>query len=137
MKIKRTVAVIISGVLWLLIGLMLLTKGLNFLVAGGREESALVLIAVGLLLGFVKGKFVLSKTVKRTVARIDALPAPIPLSKLYAPSYYLLILGMVLLGISLRWLPVPLEVRGTIDVAIGAALINGAQLYFRSVKKKV
>jgi hypothetical protein len=41
---------------------------------------------------------------------------------------------MVLLGLVIRFLPIPIDARGLVDVAIGSALINGAMLYFRVVK---
>ncbi len=127
----------ISGLVWLAIGAFLLMKGLSLITAANleNEQAAVILISAGLLIGFVKGRFVLSKTVKRVVARIHSLPEPIRFSQVYSTSYYVLIGSMVLLGISMRWIPIPPEVRGTIDVAIGAALMNGAILYFRAARQ--
>jgi hypothetical protein len=39
---------------------------------------------------------------------------------------------MILLGLSMKWLGLPIEIRGTIDVAIGSALMNGGIAYFRT-----
>ena len=127
----------LSGLVWLAIGVFLLRKGLSLITAAQMEgdQAAIILITAGLLIGFVKGRFVLSKTVKRVVARILSLPEPIRFSQVYSASYYVLIGGMILLGISMRWIPIPQEVRGTIDVAIGAALMNGAVLYFRAARQ--
>ena len=38
---------------------------------------------------------------------------------------------MVFLGISMRFLPLAQDIRGFVDLTIGAALMNGALLYFR------
>lgn len=134
-----------SGFIWFFIGSFLLYKGLNFLSQAvvlpdsfcSRFEEpghvATVLIAVGLIVGFLKGRFVLSKTVKRIVTRISALPLPIRFKDVYPKSYWILIGSMVALGMTLRFLPISIEVRGTIDVAIGSALVNGAMLYFRAI----
>jgi hypothetical protein len=136
MKISHRQAVVLSGVIWFAIGLMLLAKGLKFLVLGGqvpgKEQLVLFLIVGALIVGFLKGRFVLAKTVKRVVGRIETKPNPFPFSGLYPVSYYLLILGMVLLGVSMRFLPIAVEIRGAIDVAIGSALMNGALAYFRT-----
>lgn len=151
MRFQRIPVIVFSGFVWFGIGLFLLTKGLGFIVTaaqipeigassllknlasymGGFEQGALLLIAVSLFVGFIKGKFVLVKSVDRVVNRILSLPSPIPLSKIYAPQYYILILSMVILGMSMKWLPITMDVRGCIDVAIGSALMNGSLLYFR------
>lgn len=70
-----------------------------------------------------------SKSVQRSVSRILAFPNPTSLSKIYAPSYYLLLGSMVFLGFLVRF--TPQDVRGGVDIAVGAALIHGAMLYFR------
>lgn len=151
MRLSKTAWIAISGLTWFVVGIGLLTLGLNFIVykaqlhptetgsliaklapiAGGREQGALALIAIGLVLGFIKGRFVLVKTVKRVSERILGLQAPIQLTQVYSKGYLLLIGGMVLLGISMKWLGLPAEVRGLIDVAVGSALMNGSSAYFR------
>lgn len=131
---------------------MLLAKGLNLLVqaahpeqfgakawilpsltslAGGKEQAALLLIALSLLVGFIKGRWVLVKSVQRTVTRILSQPAPLKFSQIYAKSYYFLILGMMGLGFLIKFLPLAADFKGMVDVAVGSALINGAILYFR------
>ncbi len=151
MKLSKASWIAISGVLWFVVGVGLLTLGLNFIVfkaqmelsettsliakiaplAGGREQAALALIAMGLIAGFMKGRFVLVKTVKRVTERIISLEMPIKFSQVYSRGYVFLIAGMVLLGMSMKWIGLPMEVRGLIDVAIGSALMNGASAYFR------
>lgn len=137
-----------SGILWFMIGVSLLYKGLNFIsiaafqadslcfrikdTFGGTQNSALFLIGLGLFVGFMKGRFVLVKTVRRVVGRIASLPVPIRFKDAYSKSYWILIGSMVALGMTFRFLPIPIDLRGTVDVAIGSALINGAMLYFRA-----
>lgn len=96
-----------------------------------RGQAALLFVAIGLLIGFVKGRFVLAKTVQRVVSRIVSLPTPVRLKDVYTPKYYFLIGGMVSLGMVLKWTPIPPDIKGFVDIAIGSALINGAVLYFR------
>ena len=149
---SKTTWIAISGAIWFIVGMGLLVLGLNFIVlkarmdpmettsliarlsplAGGREQAGMALIIIGLIVGFIKGRFVLVKTVQRVVHRIVSLKPPISIGQVYSKGYVLLILGMILLGMSMKWLKIPQEIRGTIDVAIGSALINGAMAYFRS-----
>lgn len=144
--------IIFSGLVWLGIGTYLLTLGVHFIVgvaqgpvgdtpsllaifsriAGGREQAASLLIVLGLCIGFLKGRLVFTKTVQKVVQRIISLPMPIQLSQVYGARYLGLIAGMVLLGMSLKWFHLSLDIRGMVDVAIGSALMNGALLYFRS-----
>ena len=151
MHLSRTAWIAISGMIWFIVGIGLLTLGLNFIVfkaqmeplettslvakiaskAGGREQAAMVLIVIGLVLGFFKGRFVLVKTVRRVVERLCTLSQPIKISQVYNKKYVMLICGMILLGLSMKWLGLPTEVRGLIDVAIGSVLMNGAVAYFR------
>lgn len=140
----------LSGLVWLLVGVVLLPLGLNFVVdsllienslqshpvlnflapyVGGQESAALVWISIALLIGYLKGRKVFAKSVNRSVNRILTLPNPAPLSKIYTPGYYILLGSMILLGILMRF--TPMDVRGGVDIAVGSALINGAVLYFR------
>lgn len=129
----------LSGLVWLVVGVFLLMKGLSLITTEQTigEQTAVLLISFGLAIGFVKGRFVLRKTVKRVVDRINSLPQPIQVSQVYSKGYYLLIGGMILLGMSMRWLPIPIAIRGTVDIAIGFALMNGAILYFRAARAPV
>jgi hypothetical protein len=151
MSLSKTTWIAISGAIWFIVGIGLLTLGLNFIVyvaqiqtnettsliakmanfAGGRDQAALILIVIALMTGFVKGRMVLSKTVQRVAKRILTLPEPIKFFQVYNLKYFLLIGFMISLGLSMKWLGLPNEIRGTIDVAIGSALMNGAVAYFR------
>lgn len=144
-----------SGLLWFAVGVFLLLFGVKLVVFSclqgspqgyllaklssvtkNKEQSALLLVTLGLFLGFFKGRMVLSKTVKRVTQRIYSLPEPIQLSQVYSLKYVGLIACMILLGMGLRWFSVPSDVRGTIDIAIGSALMNGAICYFRTIRRK-
>jgi hypothetical protein len=155
MKKAAVFWIVCSGVIWFAVGVFLLLFGVKLVVFSSiegaphsplfteiarmlksREQTALILVTAGLVLGFVKGRFVLSKTVVRVVSRIRALPEPIRFFDVYSIGYLALIASMILLGMTLRWLSVPSDIRGAIDIAVGSALMNGAMFYFRSVLKK-
>ncbi|GAB4190623.1 MAG: hypothetical protein Tsb0015_12040 [Simkaniaceae bacterium] len=145
-------AIYLCGLIWFAVGLMLLYKGLHFVtdaaasfgrspllqslrpMFGSYEQAALILICFGLFLGFIK-RAVLAKTVKRTVGRITSYPEPIRFRQIYTKGYFILIAVMMSLGIIMRLVHLPLDIRGLIDVAVGSALMNGALIYFRSAEK--
>ena len=97
-----------------------------------RETSAVLLIALGLFIGYFKATKVLHKVAKRTVDQVNTLPADASITAVFGPRYWLLIALMMFLGMAIRFFGVPEDVRGLIDVAVGSALLNGSMVYFRS-----
>lgn len=144
--------IIFSGGLWVVMGTFLLQKGLHFIsdarfvsdsismkfqgFFGSASQAGSVILVLGLVIGFLKSRFVFSKSVKRVVDRIRSLPSPIRFTQVYAPSYWIIIGSMMMLGMVFRYLPIPIDLRGFIDVAIGSALINGGMQYFRFAREK-
>lgn len=99
--------------------------------AGTRQQGALIVVCLGLLIGFIKGRTVLAKTVRRIAERINLHSGNLTLKEAYDRKYWIVIGIMMTLGMMFRVFPVPMDIHGGIDVAIGSALINGAMLYFR------
>jgi hypothetical protein len=147
---KHRTLIVISGLIWLSVGVFLLQLGLKLLKGlldpgaafspvfhslsrylGGYENAVVGLIALGLLVGFFKGRLILAKSVNRLVNRVRSFEEPTPITKIYNLPYYLLLVSMMFIGFAIKYFEVPSDIRGAIDVAIGAALINGAMLYFR------
>lgn len=149
MKCKHSTLIYLSGIIWFSIGTFLMMLGLNLLLdgvrspastplisalapyAGGGEQVVIALITLGLFVGFLKGRFVLGKSAQRISKRITQFPEPVHIKDIYSMPYYFLIAGMMCLGISIKYFGIPSDIRGAIDVAIGAALINGALVLYR------
>lgn len=158
-KMSHKALIIFSGLIWLAVGCFLLPLGLNFLLqaiqntyqhsdsgypllhlftsfTSNVENAVVILIAMGMLIGYSKGRYILGKSAIKGVQRIRSFPNPTDLKNIYSSKYYILLGAMIGLGISMKYLGIPADVRGTIDVAIGAALINGAMIYFRMAFEK-
>lgn len=149
LKLSHRVLVIISGLIWFAIGFYLLQLGLGLLKTtlqndghyplismlknyfGGHEGAILLIVSVSLAIGYFKGRHVLGKSAKRGVERILTFPNPTSIGNIYSAKYYVLLGLMVALGMSVKYFGFSHDVRGFVDVAIGAALINGAVIYFR------
>lgn len=160
MRFKHRTLIILAGLVWVAIGALLLSLGIHFILealrhpelayipgrfsvlaffdryVSDRANAVILVVTVALMIGYFKGKMVLSKSVHRQIRRIESLPNPGPLKHLYSKGYYMLIAGMILLGVSLRFWPITVDTRGAIDLAIGSALINGAMLYFRVLARQ-
>jgi hypothetical protein len=153
LRLSHAKLVLLSGLVWALIGGLLLNIGLNLLMGlpnqplesdkyplltmlspyvGSGQECAIVLVAVALFIGFFKGRYVLGKSAKRGIERLLTFPNPTSLRNIYSAKYYILLGVMCGIGMSIKFLGIPNDVRGFVDVAIGAALINGAMIYFRA-----
>lgn len=152
MKLKHNQLIYLSGSIWFIVGSFLLYTGLNLLITavkqpmagasfplldafgpmlGGKDSVAIVIIALGLFIGYGKGRFVLGKSANRVANRLKSMPSPLNIVYLYSPGYWILIGSMMGLGMGIKYLGIPSDVRGLIDVAIGSALINGGMIFFR------
>jgi len=148
MKIRHGLAIGLSGALWMGIGIFLLMKGFSLLLHPSPEstplilprlgslvkdpaQASLVLVSIGLVIGFIKGRFILAKTAARIIKKIESLPNPCALKSVYGPGYLILLGCMMGMGIMLNKFSVPHDLRGIIDVAVGSALTNGSAFYFR------
>lgn len=101
-------------------------------IVGGKVAASIIVAAIALYVGFLKGKFVLRKTAAKGIARIQSLPNPAPLYAVYGWKYLMLLAGMILLGVSFSRFGLNTDIRGAIDLAVGSALISGALCYLRS-----
>jgi len=156
-KVSTRSLLILASLTWLFVGLFLLSFGLHLELTAlkqpyfageepfsllaylmpktGTKQNALILILfLGLFIGYMKGKYVLKKTAFRQITRITSFKSPHSLSDLYTWKYALLIALMMSMGMALRFLPIHIDLRGAIDIAVGAALINGATHYFNAIK---
>lgn len=149
MNIRHGAAIILSGVTWMGIGMFLMIKGFTLILVpmttqsqpvllpylhlwiGNMQQASLLWICLALLIGFIKGRVILRKTAERLMKRILALPNPSSLVSIYPRSYLILLALMMSLGMLLKWVPIPCDIKGLVDVAIGSALVNGSAFYFR------
>lgn len=159
LKVSHRMLIIFSGLIWLGVGCFLLPLGLNFLLGAiplahihsdhhypllnfflsftsNVENATILLISLGLLIGYFKGRYVLGKSAVKGVQRICSFPNPTSVTNIYSLKYYILLGAMVGLGLSMKLFSFPLDIRGVIDIAIGSALINGAMIYFRAAFEK-
>ena len=130
----------LAGSIWGLVGLFLIIRGVSMyqtaLEAQNATQTALIIsIAVAVIIGVAKGKFVLSKTARRNKARIENIEEPLKIHHVYAKSFYFLIAGMILLGVSLRhfneYLGGYVVVAG-IYCGIGLALMVSSLTYWKT-----
>ncbi|MZH45985.1 MAG: hypothetical protein F3739_02920 [Nitrospinae bacterium] len=130
----------IAGGLWCIIGLFLIFRGFGLYQLARQEQHstqiAIILsVITAVLIGLVKGKFVLSKTARKNKARIHGLEDPVHIHQIFAKPFYILIPLMMGLGILLRSYNEYLGgyvVVAAIYCGIGMALIISSRTYWAS-----
>ncbi len=129
----------LAGSIWGLVGLFLVIRGAfmyqDALDTQNATQTALAIsIAISIIIGVAKGRFVLSKTARRNKSRIESIEEPLKVHHVYAKSFYFLIAGMILLGVTLRTFNEYLGgyvVVAAIYCGIGLALIISSLVYWK------
>ena len=130
----------LAGSIWGLVGLFLVIRGAIMYQAALETQNATqtalaISIAISIIIGVVKGRFVLSKTARRNKSRIENIEGPLKIYHVYAKSFYILIAGMIALGVTLRTYNESLGgyvVVAPVYCGIGLALIVSSLVYWKS-----
>lgn len=123
--------------LWLVGGVVLLGYGVSRITApeAGMDNTLLLAgLLLSLLLGWAKGKFVLSKTSDRNIARLEEFTEPRRPIYVYSPRSWIIITVMILIAMSLTWFNAPLFWRGVVNLAVGMALVVSSFRYIGALK---
>ena len=138
---ERRFVLILAGVMWLGGAASLLYKG-SLLLRSAHESAPQSLLpwaaaALGVILGGIKARFVMSKSCKRNIRRICLLPTPKPwdfFSKKFFFALMLMIAAGALMSRSAQGHFERLCVVGGIDLSIGAALLISSRFYSAAIK---
>ena len=130
----------IAGLIWVIVGLFLIYRGsglynLAVIEQNTSKETLIISIILGVVIGILKGKFVLSKTALRNRNRINQLVPPLSIHQVFSGAFYGLIAGMMILGFLLREFNAYLGgyvVVASIYCGIGMALIAASSVYWKN-----
>ena len=129
----------IAGFTWIIVGLFLIYRGSDLYKLAVIEQNTsngtlVISIILGVVLGILKGKFVLSKTALRNRNRINQLIPPLSIHHIFSGPFYGLIAGMMILGFLLREFNAYFGgyvVVASIYCGIGMALIAASSVYWK------
>ena len=130
----------VAGLIWIIVGLFLIYRGsglynLAVIEQNTSKETLIISVILGVVIGILKGKFVLSKTALRNRNRINQLVPPLSIHHIFSGSFYGLIAGMMILGFLLREFNAYLGgyvVVASIYCGIGMALITASSVYWKN-----
>ena len=128
----------VAGLIWIIVGGFLIYRGsglYNMAVTeqNTSKETIIISLTLGIVLGIIKGKFVLSKTARRNRDRINQLTPPLKIHNIFSGPFYGFIAGMMALGFLLRTFNTYLGgyvVVAAIYCGIGMALIAASYVYW-------
>lgn len=143
-KFSLKISFLLLGALWLFAGIMLLSKGVNLLLAivhqpffrffrASQGETAAILVCLGLFLGQFKAKYVLRKTAMKRIQQMSS-QSSFTFFQIFNFRYLILIATMISLGLLLKFFHTPHDLRGLIDITIGTALIHSSIFYFKAIR---
>jgi hypothetical protein len=116
--VPRRIHLLLAAILWSLIGIMLIFRGISWLTSVAR----LWIIIPALIAGTMKSLFILDHSARKGVHRILEMADGTCLGAVYSARTWVLILFMIASGMALRHSSLPRELLGGLYVAIGWAL---------------
>ncbi len=121
---------LIGGIALTIVGAKRLTEAMD------AHNGDFMVLGIGLIIavaiGLAKGRFVLSKTSKRNIERLQTLALPAKLIQVYSVKSWIIIEIMLLISASLTWFGADPFWRGLVNVAVGLALLMSSLTYLQS-----
>ncbi len=128
---STSVHLFVAALMWMVIGIFLMTRGVIWLI--GVDRLWIVLPAMAL--GSIKALFVLDRSARKIICRINETRDGKCIGGVYSVKTWLLVLVMMLGGYLLRNSSLPKELLGLLYVTIGWALLlssrNAWQIWYR------
>jgi len=136
MRVSHKQHLIHAAIFWMGTGLALGFFGFKWVWLGFSSTWALVFLAICMAVGLVKGEFVIGKSGKRAISRIETLPEKSPFYQVFTMGQWLLVLGMMSLGMLIRFSGVDKSYRGLVLAAVGIALLWASRFFWKAAWKQ-
>jgi len=127
--VPRRIHLLLAAILWSLIGIILIFRGVSWLITVAR----LWIIIPALFAGTMKSLFILDHSARKGVHRILEMADGTCLGAVYSARTWVLILFMISGGMALRHSALPRELLGGLYVAIGWALFFSSRHAWRQL----
>lgn len=129
---STTTHLLLATILWTVVGAGLMCRGIVWLI----EVEKIWLVFPAVLLGTLKSLFILDKSVRKSIDRIQLLADGTCLGGVYSFKTWTLVVCMIFLGYLLRHLSVPHELLGVLYIGIGWALILSSRIGWNAWRNK-
>ncbi len=129
-SVKREYLLLISGILWIIIGLLLNRFAFGWLIKDHFRYTP-VYILTGIVLALAIHHFGFLKVVDKNLGRIKTLDTKACAFAFMSWKSYLLVIVMMSTGIMLRHSALPRNILSVVYIGIGLALILSSIRYLR------
>lgn len=121
---------LLAEMMWTVVGTMLLSLGL-FWIVRRYHGPGWAYAAPFLLVGLLKGRFIIDRVARRTIARIRTRGDSHCVGGFFSPTSWALIVGMMVFGQVLRASPLPRATVGFLYVVVGTALLFSSRMFWK------
>jgi hypothetical protein len=128
--VERKYLILISGLIWVAIGIMLNALAISWLTEWHFNRTWLYTVA-GIILALIIHHFGFLKVVDKNLGRIKSLNPRTCVFAFMSWKSYLLVIIMITMGILLRHSPIPRNFLSIIYIGIGLALVLSSIRYLR------
>lgn len=128
--VKRKYLILISGLVWVAIGILLIALAINWL-SELHFAGTWIYIIAGVIFALIIHHFGFLKIVDKNLGRIKSLDNKTCVFAFMSWRSYLLVIVMITMGILLRHSPLPRNLLSIIYVGIGLALVLSSIRYLR------
>lgn len=134
-SVHRYWLALIAGMLWLGVGIALVTVACRWLSMIVWPWSLLIAVC-SFALGLLVYSYGFSRIARKNISRIAGQPEVVCLFAFQGLRSYYLILIMMLLGYAIRHLPIPRYIDAMIYFTIGSALAFSSSLYLEQFSRE-
>ncbi len=128
--VTRKVLLFTAGVMWLCVGTMLLNYAHSWLVLESRR-MIIIFSGIGIVLALLVHHFGFLKVADKNLKRILLLEEKVSVFLFITWKSYILIAGMITMGVTLRHSAIPKHYLAVLYIGIGLALILSSIRYLR------
>ncbi|MFP4489409.1 MAG: hypothetical protein ACLFN1_08910 [Bacteroidales bacterium] len=129
-SVRKKYLILISGVIWILIGLLLNHYAFNWLKDNSYANTYIYIIS-GIALALIIHHFGFLRVVDKNLGRIKTLNPETCVFAFMSWKSYLLVALMMVMGIALRHSSLPRNLLSVMYIGIGLALILSSIRYIR------
>ena len=129
--VDKKVLIIVSGIIWSIVGILLVTSAVRWL-TGVSAYAAAWLETAGIILALLIHCYGFSKLVQKNISRILAKEGKVCIFGFQPWKSYFIILIMISMGTVLRSSPLPIHYLSPIYTGFGGAMILSSFKYYRT-----
>lgn len=120
-----------AALFWSLTGFLLGFFGVKWVWHGFAAPAAYGWLVFCFFIGLLKGEVAIGKAGKKAVVRIKNLPEKSSFHQVFTKGQWMIVFGMMFLGMLIRFSGIDKSYRGLVLATIGVALLWASRFFWR------